>query len=368
MPRFSQPCDFAFRRALRNDRRLGARNDREHGLQAKTHRIVRLVAIVTAVSAVFGLALSFVNRGDILAGTLAGILIALSISALEIVLRGPAADAVRRWPVALPFLLRTAVYGAAFFIMVHLAAALTLGSWDPLVHPTRLLSNTTVLVSFGFAFAVNLAIMLARLLGPRVLVSLLTGRYHRPRQERRVLLFMDLLGSTQAAEALGDEQFHRYLNQVFWDVTDPVLEAGGEIYRYVGDEIIVTWPADGALRDAACIACVFEIEAALARRRARYRAEFGIEPRLRSALHAGPLIVGEMGDVKREIVMLGDTMNTAARIEGVCRAMHKDYVASAPALAICSLPAGVNAESLGPVPLRGKESGIELFALTRDNS
>jgi adenylate cyclase len=80
------------------------------------------------------------------------------------------------------------------------------------------------------------------------------------------------------------------------------------------------------------------------------------------------LIVGEMGDVKREIVMLGDTMNTTARIEGVCRTMQKDYIASASALEATLLPAGVRAQSLGPVALRGKESGTELFALTRDNS
>jgi adenylate cyclase len=115
------------------------------------------------------------------------------------------------------------------------------------------------------------------------------------------------------------------------------------------------------------VGCAFAVEDALARRHAHYRAEFGIEPRLRSALHAGPLIVGEMGDVKREIVMLGDTMNTAARIEGVCRSLEKDYVASASALARAALPSEVRAQSLGPIELRGKESGIELFALTRDN-
>ena len=324
------------------------------------------MAGVTALSAVFGVAVASLTGGEAVTGILSGVMIALAISALEILLQGRWTEAVRRWPVALVFLLRTALYGAAFFFMIHLANALASRSWAPLVHPTRLVSNTTVLVSFGFAFAVNLAIMLGRLLGPRILVSLLTGRYHRPREEQRIVLFMDLRGSTQAAEKLGDEQFHRFLNQVFWDVTDPVLEAGGEIYRYVGDEIIVTWPAGRRAIHAACIACVFAVEDALARRRGQYLAEFGTEPRLRSALHAGPLIVGEMGDVKREIVMLGDTMNTTARIEGVCRTMQKDYIASAPALELALLPAGVRAQSLGPVALRGKESGIELFALTQD--
>jgi adenylate cyclase len=72
-----------------------------------------------------------------------------------------------------------------------------------------------------------------------------------------------------------------------------------------------------------------------------------------------------MGDLKREIVMLGDTMNTAARIEGACRSLTKDVIASAAALSLFPLPAGVHAQSLGVVALRGKESELELFALAR---
>src|SRR5262249_62423918 len=115
------------------------------------------------------------------------------------------------------FVFRTAVYGAAFFFMVHLASALALWSWEPLLHPTRLVSNATVLASFGFAFGINLAIVLGRLLGPCVVLSLLTGRYHRPREEQRLVLFMDLRGSTPAAEKLGRAQFHRCLNRVVRD-------------------------------------------------------------------------------------------------------------------------------------------------------
>src|SRR5262249_51717082 len=146
------------------------------------------------------------------------------------------------------------------------------------------------------------------------LLALITGRYHRPRAEDRIVLFMDLRGSTELAERLGDERFHRFLNQVFFDLTDPILEAGGEIYRYVGDEVIVTWAVGRGAKDAACLVCWFDIVAALARRRDAYLRDYAAEPRLRAAIHAGPLIVGEMGDVKREIVMLGDTMNTASRI------------------------------------------------------
>jgi adenylate cyclase len=336
-------------------------------MRAKTRRTLRLVAFITALSALFGLAMSFASGGQILAGIISGALIAIAISTVETVLQGPWAERLRRWPVAVLLLIRTALYAAIFFMMVHSAAAITLWSWDPILHPTRLVSNTSLLLSFAFAFAVNVMIMLSRLLGPRVLAALLTGRYHQPREEQRIVLFMDIRDSTRTAERLGDQQFHRFLNQVFWDVTDPVLEAGGEIYRYVGDEIIVTWPARPGILEAGCLACVFAAEDALARRRAHYVQEFGIEPRLRNAMHAGPLMVGEMGDIKREIVMLGDTMNTAARIEGACRTLQRDFVVSAAALAMCSVPDDIRAQSLGSVALRGKESGIELFAVTRAN-
>ena len=84
----------------------------------------------------------------------------------------------------------------------------------------------------------------------------------------------------------------------------------------------------------------------------------------RSALHAGHLIIGEMGDFKREIVMLGDTMTTTARIEDACRSFGQDIIASAEVIhALAALPPGVGAESLGVVELRGKAAALELFAL-----
>jgi adenylate cyclase len=325
------------------------------------------MAAVVLASAAFGFAASWVNAGGLVGGAVAGGLIGLALGALETLLQGPWA-AVRRWPVTLLLLFRTVIYVATFFVAVHLSVALLLWSWQPILHPTRLLNAWTVLLSLVFSLAVNLMLILRRLLGARVLLSLFTGRYHRPREEECVVLFMDLRGSTQLAERIGAERFHHFLNHVFSDLTDPVLEARGEIYRYVGDEVIVTWPVQRGGLGSRCIECVFAIENALAARRAFYMAEFGTEPRMRAALHAGPLIIGEMGDLKREFVMLGDTMNTTARIEDACRTLARDVIASGPALRLFKVPQGVRAESLGTVALRGKESELELFALERDGN
>jgi adenylate cyclase len=182
-------------------------------------------------------------------------------------------------------------------------------------------------------------------------------------------MFLDVVGSTHLAERLGDIEFLNFLNFVFYDLTDPVLETGGEIYRYVGDEMIISWPLLQGVRDAACIACLFAMDATLARRGPDYVRRFGAAPRLRAALHAGPLIVGEMGDVKREIVLLGDTMNTTARIEEACRTTGHDYISSGAVVhALASLPPGVRAENLGVIQLRGKAGSLELFALQRANN
>jgi adenylate cyclase len=326
-------------------------------------RIVGGVALLSAaVGAVYGARFAPASVNATL-GSLVGAFNGLTLSALETVLQGSAAAALHRLPLVPVLVLRTLVYGVVFRATGMLAVAL-IGAVAPAALSSGMTMQPSLPFSFGVALAFNFAFMLSGQLGPRVLLALVTGRYRRPRAEERIVLFLDLYGSTGHAERLGDERFHRFLNAVFHDVTDPVLAAGGEIYRYVGDEIIVTWPLARGARNAACIVCCFAISAALARRAAEYRRAFAAEPRLRSALHAGPLVVGEMGDIKREIVMLGDTMNTTARIEEVCRSTGRDMIASEALLrAVGPLPPGVRTEPLGEVALRGKEGDVRLFAL-----
>jgi adenylate cyclase len=339
-------------------------------MRARTVRLLRIVAAVTLVSALVGA--GFARTFDpTLAGfarsILMGAINGAALSTLEIKLRGASGTRHRPWPILLVLLVKTVVYVAIFLGSIGLATVLIylVAPGMPLPYP-RMFNPRNIAVSFAIGLAINFVLVLRTLLGTRTLLALVTGRYQQPRAEERIVMFLDLRGSTPLAERLGDIGFHRFLNRVFFDVTDPVLEAGGEIYRYVGDEIIITWVAAKREAGAAAIACLFAIVDALERRRESYLTEFGAAPQLRGALHLGPLVVGEMGDVKREIVMLGDTMNTAARIEEACRVTGRDYIASAPLLrAAQPLPSHIGAESLGPLELRGKEDAIELFALTR---
>jgi adenylate cyclase len=185
--------------------------------------------------------------------------------------------------------LRTVVYGPVFLGSIGPATVLVYLIAPGMPLPDlRMYNLRTIAISFAIGLAINFVLVLRMLLGTRTLLALVTGRYQEPQAEERIVMFLDLRGSTPLAERLGDIGFHRFLNRVFFDITDPVLEAGGEIYRYIGDEIIITWVAAKRDASAAAVTCLFALADALDRRREHYLAEFGSAPQLRGALHQGP--------------------------------------------------------------------------------
>jgi adenylate cyclase len=223
--------------------------------------------------------------------------------------------------------------------------------------------QVTVALSFLVAQLVSFTIVLSGHLGHGVLRNLATGRYHRPREEARVFLFVDMISSTTIAERIGPTAFLTLLDRFATDLAEPVIEHHGSIYRYVGDEVIVTWPEAKGIADANCVRCVLAMRAAIALRAAAYRNAFGLVPEFRAALHAGAVVAGEMGTAKREIVLLGDAVNTTARIEAACRELGHDSLLSGVLLERLQLPPGVSARPVGPIELRGKAQPMPLYAL-----
>jgi adenylate cyclase len=219
----------------------------------------------------------------------------------------------------------------------------------------------------AFAFLVFLAIsfvlQMRRVVGGRVLTNLVLGRYHEPVLEERVFLLLDLKGSTALAERLGNQRAHAFISRVFFDLDRPIVEHGGEVYNYVGDELIASWPLKQGIDGARCLRCFEAIDATLAARAEHYRHAFGVAPEVRVILHAGPIVAGECGDAKLSIVYLGDTLNTAARIEETAKTLGHDHLISDALLARLDLPPSLRADPLGPVRLRGRSQPIVLHAL-----
>ena len=95
--------------------------------------------------------------------------------------------------------------------------------------------------------------------------------------------------------------------------------------------------------------------------------DFGLVPDFRAGLHCGPVAVGELGYLKKEIALIGDTMNAAARIVEACGETENRVLASAALLdRLAALPPGVTRRRLGELAVRGKERPLELCVLEVD--
>jgi adenylate cyclase len=199
--------------------------------------------------------------------------------------------------------------------------------------------------------------------GPGVLWKLLTGKYYNPRDEERIFMFLDLRSSTAIAEQIGHKRFFELLRELFQDVTRPVIESRGEIYQYVGDEVVISWPVERGLQDANCIVCFFRIEQAIAERTAHYLERFGVSPSFKAGIHVGEATVGEIGVVKKDIVYSGDVLNTTSRIQEECNRYGVDFIASSALLGRLSADSTYEASPIGEIMLRGKAEPLLLSAV-----
>ncbi|MEK9969604.1 MAG: adenylate/guanylate cyclase domain-containing protein [Ferrovibrio sp.] len=298
-----------------------------------------------------------------LRGAFTGLLVSTTIASFELyAVEG--AHGLRRQPFLKLLAIKEAVYIGAILCGDWIGSSLFGAPGDPGFGFNRL-TAVTFFFSVGFALLINFVMEMSMLLGPGVLGNMLRGRYHRPRTERRLMVFFDMRGSTAIAEKIGDLAFHNLLNRFFVDLTEAVLAWGGVIHKYVGDEMIVTWSLDGNGRNpGGAFAAAREAHRRLAQLADRYHRDFNVAPQFRAVLHAGPVVAGEMGEVKREIVLLGDTVNTTAKIEVVAKSLTGDIIASADALAAAELPDGMTSRLLGTFPLPGKTAPVALYSIT----
>jgi len=202
--------------------------------------------------------------------------------------------------------------------------------------------------------------------GPGTIVSMFLGRYHRPHEVQRIFMFLDLSDSTTLAEQLGHVKFFSLLRNFYIDITDPILNSKGEIYQYVGDEIIVAWqPSEKLTENQHCLNCFFLIKKTIALRKSFYEHKFGVTPTFKAAIHMGKVVVGETGVIKREIVYSGDILNTTARMLEQCKIHQQGLIISQELVEL--LPENIltyyQLSSLGEMTLRGKTNQVELFGV-----
>jgi adenylate cyclase len=341
-------------------------------MRAGTRRRLRSTAYVVAfgilVGAAYGVLLHLAVFGRPVVGALIGgihgFLLSATVGWLEIFgVRTPPGRAVERAPFLVTLAVKAVVYGSMIALVnVYEPGTRLLGL------PVEVGSTQVIAVAFTFVAAAGFLFVLqvSEIIGGPTLRHWVLGRYHRPRREDRFFLFVDLVGSTALAERIGPIGVHHFLNRIFVLASDPVDDHHGEIYQYVGDEIVVTWTDASATPGARPLRCFFDIERALESASAEFVRDFGVEPRVRGAIHAGPVVVGEVGGSKRDIVFHGDVLNSASRLEQLARERNRRLVVSATALERCRDTEGYALESLGAHVLRGRATPMVVYAVARN--
>lgn len=197
---------------------------------------------------------------------------------------------------------------------------------------------------------------------PGVFFSILAGRYINPKIEKRTVMFIDLVDSTTIAEHLGHKKYFRFIRDFIYFISLALLENDGQIYQYVGDEVVVSWIVKKQNANRKCLQALLDCKRILARNKNYFKRQYGVIPEFRAGIHTGEITIGEIGVIKKDLAMSGDTMNTAARLRSATSELNQTVIISKDFAAQTNLK---NWESinLGLVDLKGKESAMELYAL-----
>jgi adenylate cyclase len=335
-------------------------------MNARLERKLRALAVIIVAGTIAGLAVNLAqgrtSPSAMMVGTIYGLLLCVAIGGVELfVLDGLMRDWLSRLSFTVNLIVRSTIYAAIIMIIqgFHLGEVIaglpvdTFGQnfWSGFISAAVI----SVLMNLGFG--------IANIIGPRAFLNFVSGRYHSPIEENRFVLFVDIAGSTGLAERLGGIDIHRFLDHTFRLLTLAVVDYRGEVLNYVGDEVIVTWPEHGGAVDCRPLQCFVAMRDELSRASSQFEREFGATPRIRGSLHFGPVIVGEIGDVKRAIVFNGDVMNTAARLEELSRKVEGGFLASRAAMDRFNSAPPFAVRDLGRLPIRGRADGIDVVGI-----
>ena len=252
-----------------------------------------------------------------------------------------------------------AVVVMLYFIAVHISH-LILGRLDDLPTVYRRLPYGLAFFT-AFSMIGILMMRVVHFIGLDTLFHLLVGTYHRAVEERKVLLFLDINGSTELGEKLGALKMRALVRKFLPEVTQPIIDHGGEIYLYKGDGLIAMWDWTAAIKDDAILRAVDAMFASVANERDAYRQLFGVAPGFRVGIHGGDVIVSEQGDTKRSIGIYGDTINIAARMEEAAKAHDTPCVISR--VVADALPDRSRLDEIGEERVKGISAPIPICKL-----
>ncbi len=220
-------------------------------------------------------------------------------------------------------------------------------------------------VAAATGFVIQILLQARRLIGARTLRNFVFGRYARPIREKRIFVLGDMMASTEMAEKLGDERALELISRFYLDIDPAISKHGGEIHNYIGDEVVLSWPLREPRSNAAVIACIHDMQTIIAARWPFYLKSFGVAPDMRFGVAGGFVAVGECGWEKRQVLHIGDTINTAKRLQEHCKITGDRVLIDAETAGHIRLPSKLFWRDAGETQLRGRSGTTQLMSFTR---
>jgi adenylate cyclase len=228
--------------------------------------------------------------------------------------------------------------------------------------------SSPLVLSFIVSFVIMTYFQIEKLIGKNMLANYLKGRYRRPKKEIRVFLFLDLKSSTTIAEKLGNDTYYAFLNDAIYEMSESIIQTKAEIYQYVGDEIVFTWPLEKGISNNNCLRLYERISDRLEKKSAYFMKNYGYQPKFKAALHAGIVLAAEIGHIKKDIVYSGDVLNATSRMESLCNQFDAEVLVSKSLFNLLDKKHEIICEDLGAISLKGKDEKMELIKVYPPNS
>jgi len=229
---------------------------------------------------------------------------------------------------------------------------------------TFILSNVTYYALF--ILLLNGFIEVMRELGPDEWFKILIGKYHNPKTEELIFCFIDLKSSTSIAEGLGHEKYSRFIKDCFHELTYAVIQTKAKVYQYVGDEVVLYWNVREGIKNSNCIRVFYLFLESLDKRNQMFQRKYDLFPEFKAGMDEGDVTITEVGDIKRDLAFHGDVLNTAARLEKLCRQYHSNFLTTGNVVSRLNNVNGVKFKSVGKEKLKGKQQSVEVFSITNN--
>ena len=201
-------------------------------------------------------------------------------------------------------LIRSTIYSLFISIILCLVLSIEISFIEEISYSKAVIQylesplfQSDFLFSFLFIILMLFLFQVIILIGRANFLRLILGFYHRPREVSRIFMFVDIKGSTSIAEKLGNKKFSAFIKDYFYDISDAVMMYGGEVYEYVGDEMIVVWTI--RTNNINCIRTFFKMDDIIKRNKKNYQSKYGIVPEFKAGIHAGQVIITVVGKQKK---------------------------------------------------------------------